>query len=385
MNILIVVPWYKPEMSGVPIAVEKIVKILVKKGNKIIILKPGECNKIKKAGDDESVPIFAFYRRFFYSKEHPVKALIACFVYLIPTIIKLKVFINRNNIDLVAINYPMANDFYFLLLKMMFFKKYLIMAHGSDINLLPEIHWLTRQSIRLIIRKADAFVCCSKKLLKQAEKYIKKLPNCSKTIYIGIDIEWKNKKSEKRCSIPDRYILTLAWSTPVKGPDIIIKAFAKLIDRYHDIHLVMIGSGPYESEMRELIERLDLSNKIIRLGTINHNHLPDIYRDALFGVIPSRNEGFGQISLEFQLFKKAIIASNVGGLPESITENINGCLVPPEDVDALVERMAYFLDHPNICKEMGENGFKRVVNFFTLEKTGENYQRLFGEIKLNLC
>ena len=255
------------------------------------------------------------------------------------------------------------------------------MGHGSDINLLPEIHWLLRQSIRLIIRKADAFVCCSKQLLKQAEKYIKKLPNCSKTIYIGIDTGWKNKNTEKRYSIPDRYILTLAWSTPVKGPDIIIKAFAQLMDRYPDIHLVMVGSGPYESGIRELIKKLNLSNKIIRLGTISHDHLPDIFRDALFGVIPSRNEGFGQVSLEFQLFKKAIIASNVGGLPESITENVNGCLVLPENIDVLAEKMAYFLEHPKICKKMGENGFKRVVNFFTLEKTGENFQILFEEIK----
>jgi glycosyltransferase involved in cell wall biosynthesis len=86
------------------------------------------------------------------------------------------------------------------------------------------------------------------------------------------------------------------------------------------------------------------------------------------------------VSLEFQLFRKAIIASNVGGLPESVVDGFNGYLVPPGDVDALAERTKYLIDNPDVCRRLGENGFGHVRSHFDQEMMAQQYQEFLGSI-----
>jgi glycosyltransferase involved in cell wall biosynthesis len=289
-------------------------------------------------------------------------------------------FIKENEIDIVVLEYAQENNFYFMILKWLNRAKYAVSFLGSDINLMSSENWAIRKSIIWQARNANGVTACSKMLMKTVANAVEKLPDNHQVIYLGVDPQWATNVSDVEYDLPENYILTLAWAVPIKGPDIVIRAFAKLVNEYADIHLVMTGSGPMEDELRELIKELGIRDQVMRLGEIPLNHLPHIYQEALFGVIPSRNEGFPAVSLEFQLFKKAIIASNVGGLPESIVDDFNGYLVPPGDVDALAEKIKYLLDNPNVCRRLGENGFGNVRSRFTQEMTADHLQQFLGSI-----
>ena len=380
MNILVVVPWYKPVVGGVALAVEKKYKALVKKGNSVIVLTAGNYNRITYTGKDDDILIYAFYRRFFYSKEHPLKAAIGCMIRLIPALVLLNQFIKENGVDIVVLEYPEANGFYFVILKWLNRIKYAVSFLGSDINLISDENWAVRRSIIWQTRNANGVSAVSQMLMKTVVKAVKRLPDNHQVIYLGVDPQWATNVSGVEYDLPKKYILTLAWALPIKGPDIAIGAFAKLVNEYPDIHLVMTASGPIENELGELIKELGIRDKVMRLGEIPLHHLPHIYQKALFGVIPSRNEGFPVVSLEFQLFKKAIIASNVGGLPESIVDGFNGYLVPPGDVDALAEKMKYLMDNPAVCRRLGENGFDHVRSHFDQEMMAENFQQFLKSI-----
>jgi glycosyltransferase involved in cell wall biosynthesis len=380
MNILIVVPWYKPTIGGVVLYIEKLSKILIKRGSTIKIIIPSDYENITQIGQDGSIPVFSFNMRSFYSREHPIKALVAFALYFIPTIIKLQRFIRKNEIDITIISYPSGYEFYFAILRRLFTVKYAIIIHGSEINLLLQEPWPIRFGVNMLINSAEGLVAVSGQLLAQARMIFRRLPRFSRVIYMGIEEGWK----DSQCSpynVDGNYILTLAWATPVKGPDIAIKAFDKIKDKFPDLKLVMVGSGPMEDELRGLIEDLSLSGRVIRLGTVESETLPPLFEKALFGVIPSRQEGFGVVSLEFQLLKKAVIASNVGGLPEFVTDNYNGILVRPDDIEMLAEKMSLLLENPDICRKLGENGYQRVISSFTLEKTGEQFCGMLEEIK----
>ena len=380
MNILVVVPWYKPIIGGVVLAVERKYKALVKKGNSVILLTAGNYNRITYTGKDDDIPIYAFYRRFFCSKKHPVKAAVGCMIWLIPTVVLLNRFIKEKRIDVVILEYPEASNFYFTILKWFNRIKYTVSFNGSDINLLSGENWVVRRSIMCQTRNANGVIAVSQMLMRTVAAVVKRLPDHHEVIYSGIDPQWALSGSDVTYDLPEKYILTLAWADPIKGPDILIRAFAKLTNEYPDVYLVMIGSGPIEDELRELIKSLGIKDRVTRLGDVPHDNLPAIYQGTLFGVIPSRNEGLPVVSLEFQLFKKAIIASNVGGLPESIVDDFNGCLVPPGDVDALAEKIKYMIDNPEVCRRLGDNGFGYVRSHFDQEMMAEHYHQFLGGI-----
>jgi L-malate glycosyltransferase len=380
MNILVVVPWYKPIIGGVVLSIERNYKALAKKGNNIAILINGDYEHMTRVGKDDEIPIYAFNRRVIYSEKKFLKTLVGYLLKLPSTLIRLEKLIKQKHIDLVVLEYPDENDFYFVILKWLGHIKYTVSFHGSDINLLHEGSLVARKSIIWQARNANGVSACSTALMKVIESKIRRLPDKRQVIHNGIDPKWVTASSVGKYSLPEKYILTLAWAVPIKGPDILIKAFAQLIENYPDIYLVMAGSGPMEHELNELIKKLGVEERVKRLGNIPREHLPQIYRQALFGIIPSINEGFGAVSLEFQLFKKAIIASNVGGLPESVIEGFNGHLVPPGDVQALIEKMKYLLDNPAECQRLGENGFNNVISRFQQEMTTECYQQFLNEI-----
>jgi glycosyltransferase involved in cell wall biosynthesis len=380
MNILVVVPWYKPVVGGVALAVERKYKALARKGNSVIVLTAGNYNKITYVGNDDDISVYAFYRRFFYSKEDPVKAAIGCVIWLVRTALLLNQFIKNKGIDVVVLEYPEANNFYFTILKWLGRIKYAVSFHGSDVNLLANENWAVRRSIISQARNANGVSAVSQMLMRTVAIVVKKLPDHHRVVYSGIDPQWATNVSDVAYDLPEKYILTLAWAVPIKGPDIIIRAFAKLAGQYPDVYLVMIGSGPIEHELRELIKELGVANRVMRIGEVPHDNLPRIYQRALFGVIPSRNEGFPVVSLEFQLFKKPMIASNAGGLPESIIDGFNGYLVPPGDVDALAGKITYLIDNSDVCRRLGENGFGYVKSHFDQEMMAQQYQEFLGSI-----
>ena len=81
MNILIVVPWYKPVIGGVVYAVEKVCKALKEAGHNVIILIPGDSKEITPTGVDGDVQIYEFNFRSPYSAKYPIRSLVAYLAY----------------------------------------------------------------------------------------------------------------------------------------------------------------------------------------------------------------------------------------------------------------------------------------------------------------
>jgi glycosyltransferase involved in cell wall biosynthesis len=351
-------------------------------GHSVAILTHGDEDRIVKVADDNGISVYTLCLRPFYSRDHGLRVLASFLYHLPPTLMRMRSFLRQNQIEVVNIHYPGIYEIYFLFLKLVSSIKYVISIHGSDIRIELRENWFANKSVSLLIRKADGLTACSRSLLDDTHRILGRLPQRSRAIYIGIDPDWAVNCSPGGHSHGRRYILSLAWAVPVKGPDVLINAFSRLKDRYPDVDLIMVGSGPDEKKIVELIESKGLSGRIIRLGNVDHDEIPSLISNSLFGVIPSRNEGFGSVSLEFQLLKKAVIATNVGGLPESITDGVNGLLTPSEDARAMADKIAYLIDNPRECQRMGDNGYDRVISSFTLDRTGTNLDALFREVAL---
>ena len=86
------------------------------------------------------------------------------------------------------------------------------------------------------------------------------------------------------------------------------------------------------------------------------------------------------VALEAAQMARPIVATPVGGLPESVVHQQTGLLVEPEDSVALAEAIAFLLSHPDIARQMGQAGRSRALDIFSLENFVDSYDRLYRRL-----
>ncbi|MFZ1684523.1 MAG: glycosyltransferase family 4 protein [Candidatus Zixiibacteriota bacterium] len=377
MNILNVVPWYKPNTGGVVNAVDRMCQELISRGHQATVLIDSESDRLERLPDVDTVPVYATRMRYFYWYKAPLKSFIAFLAYLFPTLFRLRRMVKDNNIDIVVVHFPGPWALHFLFLRMLFSIPYVVCIHGSDIhqNLLE--HWSTRLGLGVVMRRADCLVSCSEDLLYIALRLLGSKPRRSRVIYYGLSHTWGNQSREVASS--QQYIISQGLPLDVKGGDVTIKAFATISSDYPSVRLRIIGPGDQE-ELRKLIDKLNLGTQVDLIGLVPSNDIPVLFQQSLFGVIASRREGLPLAAMELQYMGRPVIATSVGGLPEFIDHDVTGFLVPAGNYDSLASKMKVLLDDEPLRMRMGEAGRLKVCNEFQITRTVDTFLELFGQI-----
>lgn len=97
-------------------------------------------------------------------------------------------------------------------------------------------------------------------------------------------------------------------------------------------------------------------------------------------VLTSRSEGLSITLLESMGHGLPVVATRVGGNPEVVVDGETGYLVPEDEPAAFVGRVAELLQNPELAREMGRRGQKRVREEFTLDRAARRYRRLYEEL-----
>ena len=180
----------------------------------------------------------------------------------------------------------------------------------------------------------------------------------------------------------DTVIGIIANLRAVKGHKYLFKAFQNVRRTTPDVRLklLVVGEGKLEGELRDLADKLGVSNDVVFAGF--RNDVPQVLAAIDIFVLPSLWEGFPVSVLEAMASGKPVIASRAGGIPEAVVEGETGLLVPPGDVPALEKAISALACSPELAKKMGEAGREKAVSDFGIEKmirkTEGIYERLTG-------
>lgn len=139
----------------------------------------------------------------------------------------------------------------------------------------------------------------------------------------------------------DPYLLYFGRLSKEKGVDVLLKAYARYAETVDaPMRLKIVGTGPLESALKALAERLDVSGHVDFVGFKSGLELRSIVKGATFSVIPSVwYENMPYSGLESLASGTPVIGSNIGGIPEFIEDNVTGYLAVPGDVDSLVSAL----------------------------------------------
>lgn len=197
-------------------------------------------------------------------------------------------------------------------------------------------------------------------------------------IHNGIDSEYIKQKSEEAVEeqiifSQNKTILSVGRLSPEKGHKNLIEAFA-LIKNRTDAVLVIVGWGPEEPKMRELINKYGLDERVHMLG-FRENPFKYMAKSS-FLVLPSISEAFPSVLMEAAVCGLPVIATDSGGPREIIDVVKHGLVVPKQDNAQLASAMLKLTENDALLKTFSVNAQKNAGEF-DIKKTGLQYQRLW--------
>ena len=156
---------------------------------------------------------------------------------------------------------------------------------------------------------------------------------------------------------------------------ILLEAIARARAELPDVMLELAGEGPLEPELRAAVARLELGGAVTFLG---HVAPPTpVYERAEIVVVPSFGEGFGMVALEAMERGRAVIASDVGGLPEIVAAGETGLIVPPGDASGLAAAIVELAGDPARAAALGAAGRARALAEFSQERCTARTEELY--------
>ncbi len=242
-------------------------------------------------------------------------------------------------------------------------KPFLVTGHGGDVGELNGFPFCSLK--KRCLKKAFAVTTVSKHLQNVlAQKY--DYTNTS-VITMGCNTSYftpDNRVENYFGQNSQKVVLFVGRLAEKKGIPYLIRAMQSV-----DALLIIVGDGPEKTRCEELTAQLDLSDRIRFLGPKTHNELRAIYASADIFAAPSITtkggdvEGMPTVLLEAMASGIPVIASNSGGIPDTITDRENGLLVEEKNVFQISSCINLLLDSPELYAKLSKASLQTAALF----------------------
>jgi len=257
----------------------------------------------------------------------------------------------------------------------------------SGIPLLLHLHarYMFRDRLTLLFHAADTIIGVSQSVIKIFKKNEFNYHSVD-VIYNGIDPNRvacctpRDIRAELSAKRTDFVILYIGSLIPRKSVEQLLYAVDKLKQNYQ-IKLAIVGSGSEETKLNNLVNQLNLHDKVNFFSP--SDNVAEIYSSnaGCFISVPTE-EVFGLTLAEASIAKLPIITSNITGIDEIYTHHKNALLVTPNNTDELVGAIKFLIENPQLRNQLAENAQKHIIKTFSVNQQfnafNNVYQTLFA-------
>ena len=198
----------------------------------------------------------------------------------------------------------------------------------------------------------------------------------SRVIYNGVVLKETDDQVDEIISYGGIKFGCVARLSEQKGLTYLLDAMSLLTIK--DIRLFIVGDGELRNELENKVKELDLQDSVTFLGY--RKDIVECINSFDFCVLPSVFEGFGLVAIEAFMNSKTLVATDIPGLNEVVT-NKNGILVPAKDPAALASAIDKLAMDATLRKELASQAKKDYENKFSYPLFLENYRELYRELK----
>jgi len=189
--------------------------------------------------------------------------------------------------------------------------------------------------------------------------------------------------AEVRASLgipPGAFLIgVVARLEPEKGHRYLLEALPAIVNAVPDAWLLLVGEGSQTDALRALAGSLPFAarQRIVFAGF--QTDVEAVTQALDLAVLPSLREAQGLALLEAMAARRPVVASAVGGIPETIRDGVDGLLVPPADPDALATAMVRLARDPRLRDRLAASGRRRVVDRFSLAASVRQVEAIYEE------
>lgn len=287
------------------------------------------------------------------------------FLFALKSLLKFKkVAMNK---DIIHIHMSSRGSFYrkslFILKSYKMNKKIILHIHGSEFEKFykDECNAILKKYVRNIFRKCNKIIALS----DEWKLILSEIENENKIEVLYNSIEIKENKNSKDYS--KKKILFLGRIGQRKGVYDILEVAPQIIYKHPDVEFIIAGDGEVD-KFRKLCEKKQINKNVNILGWTAGDKKIELLNEATVYLLPSYNEGMPISILEAMSYRLPIVSSNIGGIPQLVTDGEEGYLFNAGDVSELVRILDKILSDSKLREHLGTNSFNKVSEKFNLEK-----------------
>lgn len=255
---------------------------------------------------------------------------------------------------------------------------HVITMHGSQYVMAK---WRRRVALQAAFRSSVHVVGVSADTTAHLEREMGIPPGTLiRTVSNGVPFREGDRAAVRRAlDVTDREILLFAAGNLIerKGHAVLIRALASLRPPASEIpwRLAIAGQGVELERLRSLAAEMGVGDRVHLLG--QRGDIMDLQTAADIFVMPSLWEGLPLALLEAMHAGTAIVASRTSGIPEAITDGVDGVLTPPGDVQSLADALATLLVSADLRTRLGTAARRRARAQFSMERMTDEYEALY--------
>jgi glycosyltransferase involved in cell wall biosynthesis len=232
--------------------------------------------------------------------------------------------------------------------------------------------WAAARS-RALVGVSDATADDLRRTLPSVAGRVRVVPN-------GIPFVAGNRaEARTRLGLADaqRLILAVGNLYPVKGHDVLLRAFAMIANdpAASEWSVAIAGRGEAEASLRLLAAELGIADRVRLLGL--RSDVPDLLAAADLFVLPSRSEGLPLALIEAMAASLPIVSTDVGGIAEVVARDVEARLVPPENPARMASALSNLIGDPNRRLALGHAARQRATSAYGVESMGDRYEALY--------
>ncbi|MFH1414864.1 MAG: glycosyltransferase family 4 protein [Elusimicrobiota bacterium] len=169
----------------------------------------------------------------------------------------------------------------------------------------------------------------------------------------------------------------------VKGHRTLIRSLVTVKKEIAGIRVLFSGkeAGVKWKDLEKYAADLGVRESISCLGYLDDEKLSGLMKSCRIGIVPSTgSEAVSRVALEWMACARPVIASNVGSLPETVSEGVNGFLIEPGDHETMAERITWVLKNRNLNAKMGLKSREIIENRFSPVVYKEKLKKLLASL-----
>lgn len=167
-----------------------------------------------------------------------------------------------------------------------------------------------------------------------------------------------------------------------KGLFYLLEAFEKIVKKYPESILNVVGSGTEEYQLKQQVKTLNLEQNVKFIGAVENSQLPSLYQQHEIVVFPSiigkdgDREGFGLVLVEALGCECAIVATDLPAMQDILTDQQNALIVPQKNAEELADKLEQLFVNPQLRENLGKNGRAFVLKHYDWETIANRYNAL---------